>query len=218
MKYSIVVPIFLPSSDIQILTDKNISLLQEFKPSDSELIFIEDVSSVYIDQCDIYIHNNIRTSPSFATQQGFNLANGEFIIFIGADVSVCKDFAKLMERCFMEKKDCGLASLGNNEHNDFIGDHIVKSLFFSICMIRKEDAVFDPYYKGTFSDTDMVFRLYTEGKYCYKNLNGYVYHKKHAVMKELGGNKVEYNKNRDYFMNKYDKYKNDDFFKELSFT
>jgi len=121
-----------------------------------------------------------------------------------------------MLECFEKHPDCGLASLGNNEHNDEERDEIVEEMYFSVCMMKKEEAWFDLSYPYNFADTDLVFRLHLNKLKCYKNLSGLVYHKKHATCGLFGGDLEGYKRSREHFINKYKDHDRDALFQVLA--
>lgn len=214
-KISVVLPVYINKPSSIPMTMDCLSSIRNTKIP-FELIIIEAETDYFREYADIHIYEKKRTNVTISTDKGFRISNGEYVVFIGNDVKVCENWLEYMLDCFDKRKDCGIASLGNNEHNDEIKNEIIEEVFFSVCMMKKEDAWLDTNYGVIFSDTDLIFRLYTQGKKFYKNLNGYITHNAHATLGEYGGDFNEYERSRDYFINKYASFKNDDFFKKLS--
>jgi len=84
-----------------------------------------------------------------------------------------------------------------------------QKFFFSVSMMRREDAWLDPKYTYIFDDTDLIYRLYLEGKKHYKNLSGHVEHRKHSTYGHHCGNVEEYRRCREIFKEKYKAHSND---------
>ena len=216
-KFSIVLPIYIPNEEIRDMSDINFLLAKSKAPKDVEWVIVETGSRYYLNDADIYIYEKERTHPDISTDRGFRVATGEYVVFLSNDITVCDGWIEKMYRCFEENEDCGVASLGNNEHNDFIQDKITSdcSPYFSVCMIKKEDAWFDLSYPFNFADTDLLFRVHKDGKKWYKNLNGLIYHKNQATCGKYGGSQDGYRESRAYFLNKYIDYKDDVVYKIL---
>lgn len=215
-KVSIVFPVFLPSESHKKMTDSNLYIAKTSTKVDAEWVIVETGSSNYLDEADIYIYEKNRTNPNISINRAFHAASGDYVVFLGNDLTVCNKWLEYLIECFEKKGDCGIASLGNNEHGDIHEDSIVEGLYFSVCMMKKEDAWFDPNYTFIFDDTDLVFRLHTQGKKFYKNLKGYANHRPHSTLGSFGGNKEEYERSRQYFIHKYSEYKDDSFYKKLA--
>lgn len=179
-----------------------------------EWVIVETCSHYYLDEADTYIYEKNKTSPNKSIDRGFRIASGDFVVFLANDVTVCSKWIEYLLECF-EKEDCGIASLGNNEHKDVESFRIVEDLYFSVCMVRKEDAWFDPYYNKIFDDTDLCFRLHLQGKKFYKNLKGIVKHKPHSTYGKYCGDQEEYIRSKEYFAKKYIQYKDDPLYKKF---
>jgi len=217
MKISVVFPVYLPTKEHRDLTDKTLYLAKSKTNAHLEWVIVETCSNYYEYEADVYIHESKRTCPNASVRAGFEACTGEYAIFLSNDVFVCDGWVEKMVECFTKHDDCGIASLGNNEHCDVPHNRIKEELFFAVCMMKKEDAKLDPAYKFIWDDTDLVMKLHTLGKKCYKNLAGLVYHKPHSTLGEYGGNKEEYERCRSYFIEKWRDYKDDPYFKKLAY-
>jgi glycosyltransferase involved in cell wall biosynthesis len=210
-------PVYLPTREHRDMTDKVIYLAKARTRAHLEWVIVETGSSYYADEADVYIHERERTTPNASMNAGFKACSGDYVIFLSNDVIVCENWVELMSECFLKRLDCGIASLGNNEHGDIPRKEIVPEMYFAVCMMKKEDAWYDPFYKRVWDDTDLCMRMYINGKKLYKNLAGLVYHKPHSTMGEYAGDRAEYERCRDYFVNKWQAHKNEREFKRLAY-
>jgi len=207
LEVSVMFPVYIPSPRHKEMTDANLLIAKAYvQDADVEWIIVETESQYYLNDADVYIYEKMRTTPNISMNRGFSAARGKFVIFLANDVKVCNNWVEKMLECFKKHSDCGLASLGNNEHNDPIDDVIVEEgqrFFFSVSMMRREDAWYDPQYTFIFDDTDLIYRLHLKGKKYYKNLSGHIYHPPHTTLGPAGGNIEEYKKCRNIFKEKY---------------
>lgn len=210
---SVVLPVYLKDGKTAE-TLKCVSLLRSKTSIPFELIIVETCSKNFIGLADIYVYEKQRTCPNRSVQRGFDCAKSDFVVFVGNDVFVNDDWLESLLECF-DKDDCGIATLGNNEHKDIQANEIKESIYFSICMVRKKDAWFDNNYTFVFDDTDMIFRIYQSGRKCYKNLKSIVEHKPHSTLGEFGGDRVEYERSRKYFADKWKSYTTDPLYKQF---
>lgn len=213
---SVVYPVYLPSEEHLKMTNKNLMIAKRSTFIDCEWVIVETESRNYLDEADVYIYEKNRTNPIKSINRAFNVCSGDYIVYLSNDLTVCERWIEFMYGCFDKHEDCGLASLGSNEHNDIVKDEIVEGMYFSVCMMKREDAKYDSNYTMMFCDTDLLFKIYLSGKKFYKNLAGLTYHKRHSTYGHFGGNMDEYQKSREYFINKYSEHKEDKFFKQLA--
>lgn len=216
MSVSVVLPVYLPSNKHKLMTDKCIYTAKSKTNIDVEWIIVETLSNHYMDEADVYIYEGKKTTPNISINRALKCANTDFVIFLANDVIVDDGWVECMLDCFRHKEDCGLATLGNNEHNDIKSNDIVEDIYFSVCMFRKEDSWLDPYYDNIFDDTDMIMRIYARGKKSYKNMNCIVNHKPHSTYGINDLNEENNKRQRAYFIDKWCKYKDTDIFKRLA--
>lgn len=99
-----------------------INLLEGFKKEDFEVIVVDDGSDdntgEYIKGINknyelkyIYIERDDSSCRSRARNFGTNAAEGEFIIFIDADIIIKKDYLQEVDRCYSKDKDLVIAGL-----------------------------------------------------------------------------------------------------------
>ncbi len=205
-KISVVLPIYLSKPHLKEMTEECIRQAKRNPGVDIEWVIVETESTYFINEADVYIYEKYKTTPNHSINNAFKLCSGDYVVFLGNDVFVEDLWCKYLLDCFDQKKDCGLATLGNNEHNDEISNDIVEQIYFSICMFRKEDAFFDTNYDDLFDDTDMIMRVYARGEKCYKNKRGFVKHLNHQTygLQDLSLDKNR--RQREYFIKKWEKY------------
>ena len=202
---SVVLPVFIKTQKNISDTLRCITLLRSKTKIPFQLVIVETASKHFIGMADIYVYEKERTNPNTSVNRAFRCCNSDYIVFVGNDVFVDNEWLESLIEGF-KIPDCGIATLGNNEHGDTKQDKIIESIYFSICMFKKEDAWFDTEYKFVFDDTDMIFRIYTTGRKCYKNLHTIVQHHAHSTLGEFGGDRVEYERSRQYFKEKWKDY------------
>lgn len=213
---SVVFPVYLPSDEHRKMTDKNLSLAKNRAGGcNLEWVIVETASDYYLNEADLYLHERVKTTSGASINRAFGLCTGDYVAYLSNDVTVCDDWISKMLACF-DKADCGIASLGNNEHGDVLSDKIVESFYFSVAMLRKCDAWYTTEYKSNFLDTDLAFRLHLQGKKFYKNLSGIVYHKPHSTVGKYSGDLADYERCRQHFADKYKEHASDPLYKKFA--
>lgn len=210
---SVVFPIYLPTDAHKRMTDKNLTIAKSNTSYPAEWVIVETGSSHYLEEADIYINEKKRSKSVTSHNRAFDCCSGDYVAYLANDVTVCKDWLEKMVECFESKEDCGIASLGNTEHNDPIEEKIVEGFYFSVGMMRKEDAWYTTEYNSNFLDTDLAFRVRIKGKKFYKNLSGHVVHKPHTTVGKFSGNFEDYERCRNHFLEKYKDYADDEWYK-----
>lgn len=212
---SIVFPVYIPSLGHKQMTDFNITKAKSLTREKCEWIIVETGSSYYLEEADVYIYERHKTSPANSINRAFKVSNNDFIVYLSNDVTVCDGWVEKMLECFNKHDNCGIASLGNNEHNDQERNEIVEDFYFSVCMMRKNDAWYSKDYKTNFLDTDLAFRVHRQGKKFYKNLSGKVYHKPHSTVGKFSGDFDDYERSRKRFLDKWKIYADDPLYKRF---
>lgn len=213
---SIVLPIYLPTEKHKQMTEKCIFMAKSMNTLDVQWVIVETGTQYFKDEADIYIYEKEKTTPNVSINRAFKLADGDFVVFLANDVIVCEDWVKKMLECFGRFTDCGIATLGNNEHGDTETDDFIEDIYFSVSMFRKEDAWLDPNYDDLFDDSDMIMRIYSQNRKCYKNLNGIVRHSPHSTYGRPDLGNVNNIRQREYFRNKWIGFKDNPVYKLMS--
>lgn len=211
-KVSVVYPVYTPRDELIQMTENNLLIAKSQTNIDAQWIIVETESKNFIDYADVFIYEKQKSTPNVSINRAFRCCQGEYVIFLANDVTVCDNWIEKMLECFETHSDCGLASLGNNEHQDPTDDVIIEEgtkFFFSVSMMNRKDAWLDPKYSRMFDDTDLIFRLYLQGKKHYKNLSGHVTHRKHSTYGEMCGDIDEYRRCRNIFKDKYKAHSDD---------
>lgn len=178
---TVCLPLYIPTDEHRRMTDKCIYLAKANTSIRPQWIITETVSNYYQEEADVYIWEREKVSPNRSFRRCFCQADGDYVIFLSNDVFVGEGWIESMLECFRRYPDCGLASLGNNEHGDTIRDEIIERVYFATAMTRREDMVYDPDYIDLFDDSDMIMRILVSGRKAYKNLNCYVEHLRHKT-------------------------------------
>lgn len=213
---SVVLPVFINKDKNIADTHKCISLLRSKTKVHFELVIVETCSSYFIDEADVYIYEKVKTNCTASINRAFKCCNTDYVVFVGNDVFVDDGWLEALIDVFASKSDAGIATLGNTEHSDIRKDQIVEEIFFSICMLRREDAWFDPFYKFIFDDTDLILRIYLSGRKSYKNLSCIVTHVPHQTYGKYCGNPDEYERSKQYFIDKYSAHRDHHLYKKFS--
>lgn len=216
MLVSVVLPIYLPSQEHKIMTDKCIIKAKSNTKIDCEWVIVETCSNYYEDEADVYIHEHTKTTPNISINNAFKETNGDFVIFLANDVFVSNGWVEAMLECFRKEEDCGIATLANNEHDKSTSDEILEEIYFSVCMFRKEDAWFDTGYDDLFDDTDLIMRIYSRGQKSYKNMKVMVEHLRHKTYGPPDLDKPNNIRQREYFRDKWVEYKDDEIYKRIA--
>lgn len=209
---SVVFPIFLPTAKHKEMTDKCIYLAKANTNIDAKWVIVETCSKHYEHEADIYIHEEVKTTPNKSINRGFGAADTEFVIFLANDVFVGEGWIESLLECF-EKKDCGMATLGTTEYGCTKTGEIIERIYFSVCMVRKSDAWFDPAYDNLFDDSDLIMRIYANGKKCYMNLGCIVDHLRHKTYGPPNLSDPKNIKQREYFQKKWEAHKDSPIYK-----
>lgn len=202
---SVVLPVFINKEKNFSDTMRCISLLRSKTKVPFKLVIVETCSNLFTDYADVHIYEKEKTDCNKSVNAGFGYCNSGYVVFIGNDVFVDDGWLESLLECF-KIDDCGIATLGNSEHRDIKHNEIVEGIYFSICMLEKQDAWFDLNYRYIFDDTDLIFRVYLSGRKCYKNLNCIVTHAPHSTYGKFCGDPQEYERSRKYFIEKYKDY------------
>jgi len=112
---------------------------------------------------------------------GADAATGEYLVHIGNDVIVGKDWDEALMEPFRRFKDCGMSCTSSREFGAQMGlpvpvpGLVVEGHFTPFCCFGKRWR-FDTAYEGGCSDCDMVMQMYTEGFRAYRSYSSVCWH------------------------------------------
>jgi len=120
MKLSIIIPNWLTEKGGKIATrgeahwflNHCIDRIKRFT-TDYELILIDNGSTIGVEyikeQADKYVRNKENLGFAVACNQGFALAEGEFVVCMNNDVFIWEGWAEALYKTFDDNPDCGVA-------------------------------------------------------------------------------------------------------------
>lgn len=175
------------------------------------------------------IYNTENLGYSKGCNQGAKIAQNEYIAFLNNDILLSQGWTDNLLEIFEIEPDAGLVSayqIEGEEYNIWIYPEVMKKMFkkrscdnkpsikpnFSCVMTRKNifdkiggfDENFTPAY---FEDNDLSWRYIFSGYKNFISQKSYIYHKGSLTGKSLANLNQIYERNRDYFFQKYaDKY------------
>ena len=203
-------PVYITKPEQFDMTLKAISLARECTKLEYELIIVETVSQYFSSGlADIYIHEKDRHESRGvrSMNRAFRLASGENLTMFTTDVFVRPGWLEAIEEC-LELKDCGAATLATSQFRHTPQDKIEEGNWWSIATIPTkvwaEVGEFDERYKGVWSDTDYLMRLYESGRKMYRNFKVVVDHLIGATEYEEKGHKEAYSFGQELFRNKFE--------------
>lgn len=155
----------------------------------------------------LYLHRRSKSTYVLDWNAGADAATGEYLVHIGNDVIVGKDWDAALMEPFERFKDCGMSSTACLEsgsrpigHQDPVRQ-IVEGTFCAFMCFRK-DWRLDDAYEGGYSDGDLTLRMYRDGLRAYRNNASVCYHlnqvtwksatKDKGVAQMLRGEKIFY--------------------------
>jgi len=113
---------------------------------------------------------------------GADAATGDYLVHIGNDVIVGKDWDEALMEPFRRFKDCGVSTTSALEfgnapigHRTPVPGVVVEGMFAPLMMFRK-GWKFDEAYEGGYSDSDLVMRMYEEGLRAYRSYSSVCWH------------------------------------------
>lgn len=161
------------------MTKKCIELARSCTQIPFNLIIVESGSQYFIDDCDIYIHEKVVTTPEIAHNLGFKASNSEYTVLLTNDVYVSYGWIEKLLDCFIIS-DCGASTLASTQFGHTIENKIEEGNWWSVAMIKKEVfekvGYYDERFINSWCDTDLLVRMYKEGYKMYRNFNCVVEH------------------------------------------
>lgn len=189
-RISVVLPLLLPDEFTVAMTDFCIAAMvtQAHKPF--ELVIIETGSRHFAPDClsrsrtfpkdYVYLHAPTKTSYVRDWNRAADAASGDYLVHMGNDVIVGRDWDAALLEPFDKYRDCGVTCTAAAEPGIFIGPRhptpaIVEGMFAPMMMFEKGWRL-DPAYEGGYSDADLIMRIYTAGKRAYRNCASQCFH------------------------------------------
>lgn len=173
---SVVVPVYIKEQKHIPMTYKCIENALDNTKMDFELVVVETCSEYFKEYADVHIYEKTRTFPARSINRAFHCCYGDFVVLLTNDAMVGNGWLERLVECFEKREDCGLATLASNQFNHSKEDKIEEGIWFSVAMMKKRAEYFDERFKITWNDTDLIMRIYAEGKKMYRNFNCIVEH------------------------------------------
>ena len=167
-----------------------------------ELIIVETCSNYLEDFCDIYIHEEEKTTDVKSFNNGFRNCNNDYICLLTNDVIVSDGWLDCLVDCF-SKPDCGIATLATDQFRHKKHKEISEGIWFSVAMWRNEGELFNTDYVNSWNDTDFIIRQYIKGKKSYRNYDCVVHHEIGATQYADAKHYENYRKNKELFKSRY---------------
>ena len=213
---SILMPIYVKNKEQIDMTFKSICLAKQHCDLDNvEWVIVETESDYFIDEADVYIKENKKTTPTKSINRGFNNCSGDRIVYLSNDVYVGDKWLSSLNDCF-NIEDCGLSTLASTELGQCKEDFIEEGVYFPICMINRKYAQFDEAYNYLWNDTDVIMRVYIDGLKMYRNHNSIVDHLKNKTLGDIPVSSDIYQRDKNIFINKFGKYSEHRMYKILT--
>lgn len=194
MKVSVVLPVLLTEKFLISMTEFCIKAMRQQTALDYELVVVETGSRaleahVGVEgdlRIDRYLHRPERTSAVRDFNAACDLAAGELLVHTGNDIIVGPGWLEALVEPFERFVDCGASSLAAGEPGaPNVGPPvpvplIVEGMYTPIMAFRREWR-FDEAYRGGYSDSDLIMRMYARGLRAYRNCRSRVLHLNHMT-------------------------------------
>lgn len=198
---SVVVPVYISNMAQIPMTHKCLELAKKTM-FPFELVIVETGSQYFKDFGDVYIYEKKRGNPNRSINRAFKCCSGELVVLLTNDVFVTDDWLEMLLVCFT-KEDCGLSTLASTQFNHIQQDKIEEGIWFSVAMMKKEDAWLDERFMSTWADTDLITRVYLRGEKMYRNFNCVVEHKPGQTEYQKPDHMVNFYANKERYKEKY---------------
>lgn len=186
-KISVVLPLLLPDEFTVAMTRFCLDALRinASGKHEIELIIVETGSYVFRTYAFGSRFNHIcfpeKRTYVLDWNDGARVATGDFLVHIGNDVIVGKDWDAALMEPFEKYRDCGVTCTSAREfgatigHKDPIPGAVVEGMFAPMMCFRK-GWLLDEAYEGGFSDSDLIMRMYAEGLRAYRSYSSVCWH------------------------------------------
>lgn len=219
-KISVFLPILINNHHDRIMTDTCIKLLRRMTDIPFELCVVE-TEGEYVqkhgqcryyllanDKFDKYHHFDKPPGMIATTLKGIEICSHDMIVEACNDVYVTQNWLECLIEPFDRYDDCGASTLAEVSLGQQKQDLIQEGIQTTLMLIKREFIKFDTNYKETFSDTDMIMQMYLKGYKMYRNFNSIMWHIQNETIARDEQYYMDYQKNHEYFMDKYRKHRN----------
>lgn len=207
-KFSVVLPVLLPSREHLSMTMKCINLARTKTSIPFDLVIVESGSQHLIDEADIYVYEKNVTTPEIGHNLGFKVADGDYITLLTNDVFISEGWLEKLYECFENRKDCGASTLASTQFNHTKEEKIEEGNWFSVAMFEKKlferIGYYDERFRNSWCDTDLLVRMYKIGLKMYRNFGCVVEHLVGATNYQKEGFKKDYEDGRKLFNEKHE--------------
>lgn len=206
-KIAVIVPALIKEPRHLQMTLDCIKSAREKTKLPFELVIVETVTEYLKSYADVYIWEREKTNSTISIDRGFQCARADKVVLLTNDVVVDENWLEHLLECF-EIPDCGLSTLATTQFHMQKRDLIAEGIWFSVAMIPKDEAWFDPHFLGgSWDDTDLIMRTYLRGKRMYRNWRSVVSHAPGQTHYSNPAHQETFEKNRAYFFEKWRGYK-----------
>lgn len=179
MKYSVVMPCFFNREDKRETVVQTLESLKATMPEDSELIVVDDGSTLpsgfLREYADTYVRQP-NQGISRAWNAGMLLARGEYVAIVNDDIRVPEKWLDVLAGSFEFYPDCGVSGgTGGPTHQPLtfktVGSVREHVFFPGYCFMLKKDRFYEPFdekFKTNCGDCDYWHRVRKAGLSLYK--------------------------------------------------
>lgn len=174
---SMVLPILELSDYHRQLTDYAIANLRETADATFELVIVETAETPRLSAAaDVHVHKPNVTSISNDMNAGLEEASGDVAGHTANDIVVAQGWDSALLRPWDLFGDCGATTLLADSHRGQQRAEVEEG-FYGPIMTYEPSSRFDAEtFPNIFADTDLVMRIYREGRRMYRNWRSRVRH------------------------------------------
>ncbi len=214
MDISVVLPTLIKNDKQLGLTAKCIELARQKTQVPFELIIVETETNYLQEYADVYIWEKKKGNSTRSLNRGFQASRASHIVLLTNDVLMDNGWLEALRDTF-NRPDCGIATLGTTQFGHLKEDRISEGIWCAVAMFPRKYIPWDENYKNSWDDTDMIMRVYLDGKKSYRNYNVIVDHLVGQTQYGQDQHMKDYGENRAYFIKKYKDYQDSEIYKLL---
>ena len=200
---SVVTPILVNSSEKIPIVHKYLSIAKSRTKIPFTFIIVETESDLFRSYADVHIYERKRGDCNISLNRAFASCRSDYVILLTDDVLVPNNWIELLIEPFNKIDDCGASTLASDQFSHFKQDKIEEGVWFSVGMVKREDAWFDENYRNSWGDSDLVMRIYERGEKMYRNFGGIAEHLVGNTEYRKSDHSDNFNKNKKYFIEKW---------------